>query len=352
MQGAQCSNWKLVHSNTGGFTSSAINDPENENGIFKVTDNGANALYIWDPGGWNSDGWDYSWNTHSVRESTYPMCSSDGGAWIEMWDKRGGTEPTLVGNHNAGSPPNGWILLHQGATYGVNGAQHPCDVPGTLQYIYVCTDSAPATGKLYQDGVPLSFVPFTVKAERLLVLPFNGTGSSPTAVAYDSRLAEISLTEFGTALSVTQSNGAGGTADGYAQGWSLSTYFEDGNYGNGVAFSSYDDSWYVNNNGEPGGARTWIAWYKGGTNQRNADLNNAAAGPVSCGVSIFGDPDAQTSYLSLGVEAGRVAVCAQGGQHRGASQVADNSWHMLAWGTTPPRLRTQPSLPTPTRRTA
>jgi hypothetical protein len=71
-----------------------------------------------------------------------------------------------------------------------------------------------------------------------------------------------------------------------------------------------------------------VAWYKG-----SQTAATAGADDPTCGVTIFGDYDEQTSYLALGLDGGKVAVCLAGkaSKAQGSTQITDNDWHMLAW---------------------
>ena len=138
---SQCKYWKHVFSGKNPLERSKINDPENKMGIFKVTSSDGNrVLYIYDKGGLMDAGCTYCWVTHSNDEATYPWCSTHNrmNSWTEMWSLHSDGDQHLAGNHHGGSS-NGWILLHNGDTYNVNG-QHPCYVGTDLSEIYICAD--------------------------------------------------------------------------------------------------------------------------------------------------------------------------------------------------------------------
>ena len=83
------------------------------------------------------------------------------------------------------------------------------------------------------------------------------------------------------------------------------------------------------------GSRTFIAWYKG--SQMNTCVNGQQGS--CCGVSLFGHVKNNSvdgfSYLSIGLQGGRIAICGRTEVAKenptGTILVADGEWHMLAW---------------------
>ena len=140
VRGNQCIKWRHTsHGSEGSTVNVNLKTGSNPSpfGLYKVTprsnmleseSTATPTLFIWDKLGWEQ-GCTYCWNTKARDKENYPMCSTDGGVWKNLWGV-GQQVGSLVGDHRSGHA--GWILLHNGATYPtqVGGPAHPCPVSG------------------------------------------------------------------------------------------------------------------------------------------------------------------------------------------------------------------------------
>ena len=93
--GKMCSKWRLVSNHVGGGlvkVNPKVGTQPSPVGLYRIqTKNGDKTLYVYDKGGWTK-GCTYCWNTKNYKtKETYPLCSTDGGAWkngFDVSDKR------------------------------------------------------------------------------------------------------------------------------------------------------------------------------------------------------------------------------------------------------------------------
>jgi hypothetical protein len=93
--GKQCLKWRLVSNHVGGGlvkVNPNVGTQPSPVGLYRIqTKNGDKTLYVYDKGGWTK-GCTYCWNTKNFnKKETYPLCSTDGGAWkngFDVSDKR------------------------------------------------------------------------------------------------------------------------------------------------------------------------------------------------------------------------------------------------------------------------
>jgi len=171
---------------------------------------------------------------------------------------------------------------------------------------------------------------------RLLALEFNDADDI-TAVTQPSTLAVVKI---GSSVAVgsdfVDADGVGsGGGGGYATGFAVDHYPSvDGSYlliGDGPVANG-EQAWAADSL-DGHGDRTFIVSYQGSdAGQR------ATTGPSSydCAITLFGNPDAGTIYLSLGLEDGKIAVCGNPDMSTrddtlGSTDVTDGEWHQLAW---------------------
>ena len=174
--------------------------------------------------------------------------------------------------------------------------------------------------------IPLSFAPSGTT--RLLALRFDDNDLT-TIGPGPSRMASSDVDVINTP---SRSEGGAGNnsniTDDYAENWALSSYLSTtgGEKGSSIELSTY--------------AKCLAREHRGirvenlcGVVQGDQTLATAGQDDPTCGVAIFGDYDEQTSYLALGLDGGKVAICLSGeaSKAQGSTLVTDEDWHMLAW---------------------